>query len=186
MTKVPTALLATLLPILLSFPRDVSAEQYKDDVIVLEIPAGFVGPTQVSPAPQAKTLAYTKSFGDKNDSTSFQITEFDMGEALLSMPKNKRGESADFYVKQLLSGVERRRTHFAASEPERIVLGGLPASRVSWEGEVDGRRASGIMYCVVIRSVVVSFHTQSVVDAPPENRTAAMRAIENVVIQPGG
>ena len=109
-----------------------------------------------------------------------------MGEALRGMPKDKRGEAADFYVEQFLGGVKRRRTNFSATKPERIVLGGIPAARVKWTGNVEGQRASGVMYCVVIGTTIVSFHTQDLEGAPPENRAAAVKAFESVVVLHGG
>jgi hypothetical protein len=77
-----------------------------------------------------KVPEYTKPYPDKNGGTLFQITEYDMGEALRGMPEDKRGETADYYLAQFLGGVERRRTNFSAAEPERILLGGIPAARV--------------------------------------------------------
>ena len=42
------------------------------------------------------------------------------------------------------------------------------------------------MYCVVIGTVVVSFHTQDLEGAPPENRAAAVQAFESVAVRDGG
>ena len=175
--------LAAVLSILFVFASNVFAEQYKDKVIILDVPEGFEGPIEGSPGPQAKTVAYTRAYENEDGGTLFQITEYDMGEALLGMPEDKRGETADYYLGQFLGGVERRRANFAAAAPERIVLGGVPAARVKWTGEVAGKRTSGVMYCVVVGTVVVSFHTQDVEGAPPGNRSAAMRAFEGVSVQ---
>jgi len=49
-----------------------------------------------------------------------------------------------------------------------------------------GKRASGVMYCVVIGTVVVSFHTQDIEGAPPENRAAAVKTFESVAVRGGG
>jgi hypothetical protein len=163
-----------------------SAQQYRDELLVLEVPEGFEGPVEESPGPQAKTVAYTKPYARADGGTLFQITEFDMGEALRGMPEGERGATADFYLAQLLGGVERRRTNFTATAPQRLELGGLPAARATWTGVAAGQRASGVMYCVVVGTVVVSFHTQDIESAPPENRAAAIRAFESVVVRDGG
>ena len=161
----------------------VSAEQYRDGVVVLEVPEGFEGPVEGSPDPQAKVVAYTKPYTAANGGTLFQISEYDMGDALRGMPENERGEAAAYYLAQFLGGVERRRTNFSATAPQRIELGGLPGARVTWTGEAAGQRASGVMYCVVIGTVVVSFHTQDIEGAPPGNRAAAVRAFESVAVR---
>jgi len=81
------------------------AETFSNEVLTLDVPAGFEGPTSGSPGPGAKVVAYSK--------------------------------------------------------PERIQLGGLPASRVMWAGNFNGTPVSGVMYCVVIGTTVVTLHTQS-------------------------
>ena len=43
---------------------------------------------------------------------------------------------------------------------------------------LEGMPVSGVMYCVVIGTTVVTLHTQGVDDAPLENRRAAMEAFE--------
>jgi hypothetical protein len=175
-----------LFTMLVAFAGHVLADQYKDEVIILDVPDGFEGPIQQSPGPQAKVVGYAKPYQNKSGSTLFQITEYEMGQALREMPEDQRGETADFYLQQFLGGVQRRRANFAAGKAERIVLGGVPGARVRWTGDADGQRTSGIMYCVVIGTVVVSFHTQDIDGAPPENRAAATKAFESVAVAPGG
>ena len=178
-------LLLVSLAVLLT-ASSASADQYQDELLVLEVPAGFEGPVEGSPDPQAKTVAYSKPYATVDGGTLFQITEYDLGDALRGMPDDQRGATADYYLAQFLGGVERRRTNFVATAPQRIELGGLPAARVTWTGEAAGQRASGVMYCVVIGTVVVSFHTQDIDGAPPENRAAAVRAFESVAVRDGG
>ena len=176
--------LAVVLLVLLT-ASGVSAQQYRDELLVLEVPEGFEGPVEESPDPQAKTVGYIKPYARADGGTLFQITEYDMGDALRGMPEGERGATADFYLAQFLGGVERRRTNFTATAPQRIELGGLPAARATWTGAAAGQRASGVMYCVVVGTVVVSFHTQDIEGAPPENRAAAVRAFESVVVRDG-
>lgn len=157
------------------------AEEYKDQLITLDVPEGFEGPIRdSSAAPQAVVVAYSKPYQNGDGGTLFQITEYDMGEGLRDMPESARGETAEFYLLEFLGGVERRRTNFVATKPERIELAGIPGARVSWTGEAAGQQMSGVMYCVVIGTVVVSFHTQDLGGAPRENRVAAMMAFEGV------
>jgi len=174
--------LVALFAVLVAFASNVLADQYKDQVVVLDIPQGFEGPIEQSAGPQAKVVGYTRPYPNRDGGTLFQITEFQMGEALRAMPEDQRGATAEYYLGQFLGGVERRRTNFAAAKAEKIMLGGIPGARVTWTGDVDGQRTSGVMYCVVIGTVVVSLHTQDVDGAPPENRAAATKAFEGVAV----
>ena len=76
----------------------VFAEQYRDELLVLEVPEGFEGPVEEAPSPQAKVVAYTKPYAAANGGTLFQISEYDMGDALRGMPENERGEAAAYYL----------------------------------------------------------------------------------------
>jgi hypothetical protein len=171
--------------VLVAFAGVVLAERYEDRVVSLEVPEGFEGPIRGAAGPQATVVAYTKPYRSGKGGTLFQITEYDLGEALRDLPEDRRGEAADDYLAYFLGGVERRRTSFSAADPERIVLGGAPAARVTWTGEVAGQRTSGVMYCVVVGTVVVSFHTQDLEGSPAENRAAEMRAFESVTLRHG-
>jgi hypothetical protein len=166
--------------VLVAFETPLVAEEYTDQLITIDIPEGFEGPIQESPGPNAKVVGYTKPYQDRDGGTLLQITEYDMGESLRGMPEDARGETADYYLLQFLSGVERRRTNFVAAQPERIMLGGIPGARAKWTGDFAGQQTSGVMYCVVIGTVVVSFHTQDLDGAPQENRAAATKAFEGV------
>lgn len=171
--------IANLICFALLFPGACAfAETYTNDVLTLDVPAGFEGPTSGSPGPGAKVVAYSKPHAGVDGGTLFQITTYDFGSSLEGMPEEERGNASEHYLGQFLGGVERKRTAFRASPPERISLGGLPASRVMWTGNFNGTPVSGVMYCVVIGTTVVTLHTQDVDDAPPENRRAAMDAFE--------
>ena len=161
------------------------AEAFSNEVLTPDVPAGFEGPVTESPGPGLDIVAYTKPHAGTDGGTLFQITTYDFGSDLEGMPEEERGNVSEFYLGQFLDGVERKRTTFQASTPERIQLGGLPASRVMWTGKVNGLPVSGVMYCVVIGTIVVNLHTQDVDGAPRENRVAAMNAFEALRVKDG-
>ena len=42
---------------------------------------------------------------------------------------------------------------------------------------------SGVMYCYILGSRIVSFHTQDLDGAPPDNMAAAVRAFERATLR---
>lgn len=171
--------------LLLVMQFSASAEPFSNEVLMLDVPAGFEGPISASPGPGAKITGFTKPYKGINGGTLFQITTYDYRSSLKGMPEEERGNGSEYYLGQFLGGVERKRTSFSASNVERVSLGGLPGSRVKWYGKFNGKPTSGIMYCVIIGTTVVSLHTQDMDGAPPENRSAALAAFESLRIKDG-
>jgi hypothetical protein len=162
-----------------------SASSYSELGIQLSVPEGFEGPVK-GEHDGAHVAAFTKPYSHGGGGTLLQVTVFDFGDALAGMPEEARQSTTDHYLVQLLGGVERRRNKFASTPPSSTTLGGLKASRVEWSGLAEGRDATGVMYAVLLGSKLVSFHTQDLAGAPPENRKAAVAAIEAVVLGDGG
>lgn len=162
-----------------------SAETFSNQVLTLSVPDGFEGPTTGSPGPGAKVTAYTKPYLGMSGGTLFQISTYDFKSALEGMPDEERGNASEYYLGQFLGGVERKRTAFSATRPERISLGGLPASRVTWTGRFNDLPTSGVMYCLIIGTTVVSLHTQDMDGAPTSNRSAAVAAFEGLIVRDG-
>jgi hypothetical protein len=171
-------LICTLL--LCLFGYGVSAESYMDGVLTVQIPSGFEGPVKQSPAPNASVVAYTKRSADSKAATLLQITTYDFGSQLEGMPEDQRVEITEGYLMQFLSGVERRRTSFVKSPASQLTLGSIPASRIDWTGIAEGIAVSGTMYCVIVGTRVISFHTQTSEDASSQAISEAKRSIESV------
>ena len=161
------------------------AEPYEDALVRLDVPAGFQGPVSASQSANADVVAFRWPYAAGDASTLLQITKFGFGAALAALPSDERSDAAEFYLLQFLEGVARRRDAFESSEPVRLDLGGLPAAKIFWEGLAQGRRLSGIMYCVIVGTTVISFHTQDLDPVPLELREAIVTAIENVVLKRG-
>jgi hypothetical protein len=171
------------LALLLASGGSAEAAVYQDELLTLEVPPGFEGPVREAPGPGASAVAYVKRYSASDRGTLLQITKYDFGTALQGMPEDRRGETADFYLKQFLDGIARRRTSFMSAEPTRVSLGRIAASRAEWTGIAQGQPMSGVMYCVVVGTVVVSFHTQDFRDAPAENRALVVRSFEAVTFK---
>jgi hypothetical protein len=156
-----------------------AANTFSIDPVAIEVPAGFEGPISRS-EDAAAVVAFIKPHPDSRMSTLLQITIYDFGDKLRGLPAPERGTAAERYLLQFLSGVERRRSNFTPSEPNPVVLGGIPAAKVTWRGLANGIEAVGVMYCVVSGTKVISFHTQDIGSAPTPAMQQAMHAIEQV------
>jgi hypothetical protein len=176
------ALLATVLLMLCAVAH---AAPYEDELLRLEVPAGFVGPVRQRQGAEGMAVAYSKPHtGDRG--TLLMIAIYDVGSKLPKLSKADLGAAAERYLLQFLSGVERRRTLFEASKPSRLELGGLPAARVTWRGIAQGFSMFGTMYCVIVGTRVVTFHTQDFEGAPPENTSEVIRSFESVQFKHAG
>ena len=162
-----------------------AAASYEDDVVRMSVPAQFEGPTTAEPGHGAKVVAFVAKHPAESRGTLLQVSTYDFGAALAGMPEDMRQEGTDGYLKQFLGGIERRRQHFSIVKQEPVVLSGIKASRAEWTGQVEGQPMSGVMYCVIVGTRVVSFHTQDFDDAPRENMNAAIQAITTVVLKSG-
>lgn len=158
---------------------DASAADYQDHQIRLSIPDGFEGP--ISRAEQGATVvALVKNYPGDTRGTLLQITTYDVGQALAGMPEDARQDATDKYLAQFLGGVEHARQSFRIVSQSHVLLDGIKASRAEWSGEAKGQAMSGVMYCVIVGTRVVAFHTQDFQAAPPANRQAALASIRAV------
>ena len=156
------------------------AGEYSDESMTLVVPDGFEGPVQQRPGPGALVVGYSKPTANSTSGTLLQITVYEPDSQEGPVPEDQRGAITEQYLLQFLGGVERARTSFSKSAVEKLPLGGIPAARIRWKGEARGAQMSGVMYCVIVGTRLISFHTQALADAPPENMSQAMRAIEAV------
>jgi hypothetical protein len=161
------------------------AAPYEDELLRLEVPTGFQGPIRASPGAGAVVIVYSKLHtGDRG--TLLQITTYDFGANWPKLNRAELGAAAEKNLLKFLGGIQRRRTSFEASLPTRVELGGLPAARVTWKGVARGFRMFGTMYCVIVGSRVVTFHTQDFEGAPPQNTSDVIRSFETVQFKDAG
>jgi hypothetical protein len=170
----------TVLLLLCLMSAGAWAGEYSDESMTLVVPDGFEGPVEQRPGPGALTVGYSKPTPNSTSGTLLQVTTYDAGSQEGPLPEDQRGAITEQYLLQFLGGVERARTAFGKSPVEKLRLGGIPAARIRWQGEARGLQMSGVMYCVIVGTRVISFHTQALADAPPGNMSEAMRAIEAV------
>ena len=157
-----------------------SASEFRNAHLSMRVPPGFEGPVEAAPAPDMKTVAFTRRYADRPGGTLLQITTFSADSSSESVPEAQKSEMAASYLKQFLQGVERQRTQFEASAIQRTTLAGAPAARVSWRGRASGLAANGVMYTVILDRALVSLHTQDLDGAPAAHRESALRAIEGI------
>ena len=149
--------------------------------IVITVPDGFeAAQTQRS----GKTLitAWTKSVHDGSMKTLLQINVVDLGQYAGKEPApHELSIYAEKYLRQFLSGVERRRSHYSSSPVAHIKLAGLPAVRATWNGSVGDRAVVGVMYSVIVRNrFAVICHTQDLGSTPSNGMFEAMMSIESM------
>ena len=161
-------------------PAIAVATPYDMKMLRIDLPDGFEGPVIQHPDARSTATAFVKRYPGDTRGTLLMITIYDSGGQLKSMPEATRTSTTDTYLGQMMDGVARKRTAFKSSSPTHLRIGGVLASRESWNGMAQGRSISGTMYCAIVGDQVVVFHTQDFDDAPPANRAQAVRAIESV------
>jgi hypothetical protein len=149
-------------------------------LINITIPAGFDGPQKSVPAPYTHMEVYLRRIPNKNRGTLLQITTYELGPKLAEIAENAPGDRAEHYLLEFLKSIASKRSAFQAAAPDRVELGGLPAARVEWTGDADGRHMSGVMYCVIVDTTAVTLHVQGFSDSPAQDVTNAIQAIEAV------
>lgn len=136
--------------------------------------------------PKTETIAYARDRPAGEVRTLLQITIIDFGEKFREIPQDKLSVATEHYLLSFLDGIERRRTEYTQSEPITLILGGFPASRSKWAGALDGRKAHGVMYAVIVGTKLYVLHAQDSADAPPEDIESALQSIESLVFKRNG
>lgn len=158
--------------------------QYEDGPVRLAVPAGFERPEVLAPSPGFRMASFVRPIPGTERGTLLQITTLDVDAAGLSLPDSGEVLPTESSLGEFLSGIERRRSEFEVVSRDRMELSGLPAARAAWRGIAGGRGMHGVMYCVIVGSRVVTFHTQTFSGAPEDHLPAAVQAIESVILQP--
>jgi len=146
----------------------------------INIPAGFDGPIKKNMGQGASTIAFQNLHKDENNATLLQITTWNPGKPFPEMTDEELKKGAAQYLEQFLSGVARKRSHFEKSEVEFIKISGVPAAKVNWSGEIDSKKAHGVMYCYVFNSKIISLHTQDLVEFGGLYLNQAVESFESI------
>ena len=159
----------------LLFCSTADAATYENEVLRIEIPAGFAGPVRYSGSAPVTSVAFAKPHHGERG-TLLQISTHGVLAEV--------GLAAEKYLLAHLDAIQRRRDSFEASKPVRVELGGLPAAKSTWQGSAQGLRMFGTMYCVVVESRVVILHTQDFEDGLPDNTADAIKSFESIEFKP--
>jgi hypothetical protein len=180
--QVPQRALTLLLCIFASTPA--MAGRFSTDGVLLEIPAGFIGPIAQSDK-GAKLFGFTKESAIPNARTLLQVTTLDPGNNAIpaTLTKQELAAGAEKYVLELLQGVEQRRTEFKRGKIVHLSLAGIPAVKVAWQGKAQEIGANGVMYCVLVKGKIISFHAQDAGNKVTPNMREAIKAIEGMTIK---
>jgi len=172
------ALLVTSLSMALACPSCWCADF---GPVSISIPEGFDGPLG-GKKDGAATAAWVKHHPDSDGGTLLQVTTYDEGAALKGITSGQRAEGAKKYLADFIGAVARRRDNFKLGAIESQSLGGMPGARVQWTGTIGSVSSIGVMYCVLVDTTVVSFHTQDTGDEVTAAMKSAMAAIESARI----
>lgn len=155
----------------------VQAGEFKVNGIDLDVPARFEGPVSAQPDASAQTHAFTvRATNSLTPSSVLQITVYG---AAADVKAERPAEVSQRYLRQMLEGIERRRTDYRASAPQEIRVAGLPGSVVSWQGKANGIGTNGKMYCIVTESGLLFFHVMGGGNVPSADMAAAIKAVES-------
>jgi hypothetical protein len=164
--------------------QPVFAAPFSSDGIILEIPAGFEGPVTQNGV-GGKVFGFTKQSLAPDIRALLQVTIVDPDNSAIptSLTEEQLSQGAERYALDFVKGIERRRTEFKKGNVVRLVLGGIPAAKVSWRGNSQGIATNGVVYCVIVKGRVVLFHTQDAGVATTSNMLEAIKAIDAVKIK---
>ena len=149
--------------------------------ISLAAPDGFNGPVTQDFGKQGSSLAYTKPHGDGSN-TLLQISRLDLQFDFSDLSSDETKQATGHYLLQFLSGIEKQRTNFTRSEVQYLDISGQPAAKVTWTGEIAGQAVHGIMYCMILNSMIYSLHTQDWSSHKRQYTNLAVSSIENLEV----
>lgn len=160
-------------------PGPATAADFTFTPVTIDVPAGFEGPISAN-KDGAATTAFRKPHPADERAALLQLTSYDLGDQARGLSDKDLDAAAEQYLRQFLGGIERRRSGFSSGVVEHIHLGGLPAAKVQWHGQAEGLDMTGVMYCLVAGTHVVSLHTQDFGAAPTAAMKAAVKAIQGL------
>ncbi|MDR3351590.1 MAG: hypothetical protein LBO00_00945 [Zoogloeaceae bacterium] len=149
------------------------------DPVTLSIPSGFGAPIQQQQY-GATIVGFSKPRTDSRANTLLQISLYDFGPQLAGLKDSERATAAVKYLLDFVGGVERRRANFKRTEPTPLILSGAPAAKLQWTGLLEGSETVGVMYCFIVGTKVISFHTQDLGSSPTAAMNEAISAFEAV------
>jgi hypothetical protein len=153
------------------------AAAYDNDLLSLEIPSGFDGPSSNHVTPTDNLIV-----GWARNGTQIRILIFNYNYAnqLAGIPKEQQGEDAAQYLNQFLRGIKQSGSLASVSTPVQVSLDSIPAARVSWRGVRRGRAMVGAVYCAIVGTRVISFQIETGQQQSKRDFDAAMKSIEAV------
>lgn len=172
--------------LLLFLTLHVCAAEFDTDDFSMAVPENFQGPITQPMGNNGNVIAFIKPHPATKTNTLLQITIYNAGAGTQPPKKDQLGALAERYLGQFMEGVKGRRTNFSSTAPTSVTLGGLPASRTTWTGSAQGVQLHGIMYCVVVGTLIISLHTQDFDTSPVGDISEAEAAIKAIRFKNGG
>lgn len=146
----------------------------------MEVPLGFEGPTSRELAKGIVSTGFIFPHGD-NTAAVLQMTIWKAPEDLSNISGKKLKSETEKYLAHFLQGTSNNRTNYVQGKIEYIQISNQIAAKVKWSGLKDGYGTHGIMYCLIYKGNVYSFHAQDYSEHKGKFTELAVEAIENII-----
>ena len=147
--------------------------------ISVSLPSTFVGPERAAPDANTEMVAYSSPRKQGEPANVIQFTRYAVGTAPPNADDNTYAEGAEHYLRQMLQGIQRRRTAYVQSPLKRTRLAGHVGARATWTGTVQGFATNGVMYCAIIGTDVWFVHVFGPGDRPDSELQLVIAAVEH-------
>jgi hypothetical protein len=144
------AIVTISVAIFLTSPTIARSAEISVGPVTVTLPTAFQGPVRSEPDPKTEIVAYSSPRQDHSAADVVEVTRYAVGSAPPGANEETYAQGAEQYLKQMLQGVERRRTDYSQSTVARVRITGHIGARATWTGALQGVPTNGVMYCVII------------------------------------
>jgi hypothetical protein len=172
----------TLLCFLCAFANYAAAGDFHFHGITIAIPAAFDGPMGAKPNSAANMVGFAVPGTAGVPTNTLQISHIEVTEKIPDQSDSERFETLSKYLLNMLGAVERRRTEYSQTPPEKVHLGHFLAVRASWKGKAQDFQVNGVVYCVLVGSGIVFVYTSGPGEKPDAQQMLAIKAVNALSI----
>lgn len=148
--------------------EEVELEGYR-----IRPPRAYIASGPPPGPPRVRGIAWTGTRRADNSAPSLLFM-------LATIPEGERLPPLESGIQEFLGGIQKRRTDWKQSVPERIEIGGMPFMRAAWEGKEtgSGRLMRGVLYLAIDGRTVIQLSSQDFEPHFPATLAIADVAIE--------
>ncbi len=147
--------------------------------VTVTLPPAFQGPVRSEPDPKTEIIAYSSRGQDRTAADVVEVTRYAVGSPPPDVNEEMYAQGAEQYLKQMLQGVERRRTGYLQSTVARVRIAGHIGARATWTGAMQGIPTNGVMYCVITGANAWFVHIFGQGDRPDSQLESVAASLEH-------